>query len=76
MRLILEIATVFSNYRITTEILAASLRNADQVTECLAAGADILTVPTSILAGVADHPLSDEGMKAFAADAQPFAESA
>jgi len=72
-RLIFEIATVFANYRITTEILAASIRNPAQLAECLVAGADILTVPAAVLATVADHPLSDEGMAAFARDAQTFA---
>jgi transaldolase len=71
-RLIFEIATVFANYRITTEILAASVRNPAQLTECLVAGADILTVPAAVLATVADHPLSDEGMKAFVKDAKAF----
>ena len=71
-RLIFEIATVFANYRITTEILAASVRNPVQLTECLLAGADILTVPANVLATVADHPLSDDGMKAFAEDAKAF----
>jgi transaldolase len=71
-RLIFEIATVFANYRITTEILAASIRNPAQLTECLVAGADILTVPAAVLATVADHPLSDEGMIAFAKDAKTF----
>jgi transaldolase len=71
-RLIFEIATVFANYRITTEILAASIRNPVQLTECLLAGADILTVPAPVLATVADHPLSDEGMKAFVEDAKAF----
>jgi transaldolase len=71
-RLIAEIATVFANYRITAEILAASIRNPAQLTECLVAGADIVTVPTNVLARIADHPLSDEGMQAFAADAKTF----
>jgi transaldolase len=71
-RLIFEIATVFANYRITTEILAASIRSPVQLTECLLAGADILTVPATVLATVADHPLSDDGMKAFAEDAKAF----
>jgi transaldolase len=71
-RLIFEIATVFANYQIATEILAASFRNPVQLTECLLAGADILTVPANVLATVADHPLSDEGMKAFAEDAKAF----
>jgi transaldolase len=71
-RLIFEIATVFANYRVTTEVLAASIRNPVQLTECLVAGADILTVPAAILATVADHPLSDDGMISFAKDAKTF----
>jgi transaldolase len=71
-RLIFEIATVFANYRITTEVLAASIRNPVQLTECLLAGADILTVPAAVLSTVADHPLSSDGMKAFAQDATAF----
>jgi transaldolase len=72
VRLINEIVTVFNNYRIHTEVLAASFRNSAQVMECLLAGADILTVPAPILMGVADHPLSDEGMKAFVEDSKTF----
>jgi transaldolase len=72
-RLIFEIATVFATYRVTTEILAASIRNPAQLAECLVAGADILTVPAAVLATVADHPLSDEGMISFARDAKTFA---
>ena len=71
-RLIFEISAVFANYQITTEILAASFRNQVQITECLLAGADILTVPAPLLATVADHPLSDEGMKAFVEDSKAF----
>jgi transaldolase len=71
-RLIFEIAAVFANYQITTEILAASFRNQVQLSECLLAGADILTVPASVLSTVADHPLSDEGMKAFVEDSKAF----
>lgn len=71
-RLIFEIASVFANYRIETEILAASFRNPVQLTECLLAGADILTIPSSILGQVAGHPLSDAGMKLFAEDAKVF----
>jgi transaldolase len=72
VRLINEIVSIYNNYRIKTEVLAASLRNAVQVTECLLAGADILTVPAAILMRVADHPLSDEGMVSFVADSKVF----
>jgi transaldolase len=71
-RLIFEIAHVYANYGITTEILAASIRNPVQVTECLLAGADILTVPANVLSTVADHPLSDSGMVGFLEDSKAF----
>lgn len=72
VRLIMEIAHIFANYDIRTEILAASFRNFNQLTEVLKAGADILTVPGDILMGVADHPLSDAGMDAFVQDSKAF----
>jgi len=71
-RLITEIATVFANYQITPEILAASFRNQVQLCNSLHAGADSLTVPAGMLSTVADHPLSDEGMKSFVADSKAF----
>jgi transaldolase len=72
IRLIREIAQVFSNYDVRTEILAASFRNFAQVSEALVAGADILTVPSELLMQVADHPLSDAGMTAFVEDSKAF----
>lgn len=72
-RLVHEIATVFANYGIASEVLAASIRHPAQLPEMLLAGADILTVPAPILAGVADHPLSDAGMRTFYEDSQVFA---
>jgi|GEM_PF-25855 len=71
-RLIQEISVVFTNYDIHTEILAASFRNFTQISECLMAGADILTVPAPLLQGVADHPLTDEGMVRFVEDSKVF----
>jgi len=74
VRLIREIAAVFANYDIRSEILAASFRNFSQVSDVLLAGADILTVPANILTRVADHALSDAGMATFNSDAKVFAE--
>lgn len=71
-RLIQEISTIFTNYDIHTELLAASFRNFAQLSECLLAGADILTVPAQILQQVADHPLSSEGMARFFEDSKVF----
>lgn len=72
VRLIQEIITTFANYDIQTQVLAASIRNASQLSEVLLSGADIITVPASILSGVADHPLTDAGMTAFVEDAKTF----
>lgn len=71
-RLIQEISAIFTNYDIHTEILAASFRNFAQLSECLLAGADILTVPAPILEKVADHPLTDAGMSSFVEDTKVF----
>ena len=71
-RLIQEIAAIFTNYDIHTEILAASFRNFCQLAECLLAGADILTVPANILQKVADHPLTSDGMARFFEDSKVF----
>ena len=71
-RLIQEISVIFTNYDIHTEILAASFRNFSQLTECLLASADILTVPANILQNVADHPLTSMGMQRFYEDSKVF----
>ena len=73
VRLIREIAAVFVNYDIKSEILAASVRNPVQLSEAMLAGADILTVPADILNLVVDHPLTDAGMVSFDKDAGVFA---
>lgn len=73
VRLIQEIATIFANYDVQSLVLASSMRNPVQLTECLLAGADLLTVPAHILQIVPIHPLSDAGMMAFAEDAKVFA---
>ena len=71
-RLIQEISAIFTNYDIQTNILAASFRNFAQLSECLLAGADVLTVPAAILQKVADHPLTTQGMESFFADSKAF----
>jgi len=72
IRLIQEIAVIFTNYDIHTEILAASIRNVTQLSECLLAGADILTVPASVLQQIPYHPLTHAGMKTFYDDSLVF----
>jgi transaldolase len=67
--LIEEIVTAFENDGdITTEIIAASVRNPIHVTDCALAGADIATVPYSVIETMTKHPLTDQGIEKFKKD--------
>ena len=66
--LISDIATIFANYGLDTEIIAASVRNPIHVTDCALAGADIATVPYSVIEQMVKHPLTDAGIEKFQAD--------
>ena len=70
MELIEEIRTIYDNFMFETEILAASIRNANHVKLSALAGADVATVPPNVLMGLANHPLTDKGLAAFLADAE------
>ena len=50
------------------EIIAASLRSANHVTQAALMGADIATVPFAVLKKCVEHPLTDRGLEAFLKD--------
>ena len=54
--------------RTIAEIIAASVRNPVHVTDCALAGADIATVPYSVIEQMTKHPLTDAGIAKFRAD--------
>ena len=67
--LIEQISDMFANYPdISTEIIAASIRNPIHVTDCALAGADIATVPYAVIEQMTKHPLTDQGIAKFPAD--------
>ena len=66
--LIQTIAEIFAVHGIETEIIAASIRNQVHVIDCALAGADIATVPYSVLEQMTKHPLTDQGIVKFQAD--------
>lgn len=70
LELIQEIRQVYDNYGFETEILAASIRSPLHVKECALAGADVMTAPPAVIAGLSNHPLTDKGLAAFLADAK------
>lgn len=69
MGLISEIRQIYDNYEaLTTEILVASVRHPRHVVDSAKMGADVATVPPSVLRALISHPLTDKGLAAFLAD--------
>ncbi len=66
--LVEQIVEIYSNYAFDTEIIVASIRNPLHVLESALMGADIATVPFSVLGKLAAHPMTDKGLKAFLDD--------
>ena len=50
------------------EIIAASIRSANHVTQAALMGADIATVPFGVLKKMVQHPLTERGLDAFLKD--------
>lgn len=68
MQLIEDIRIIYDNYAYTTEILAASIRSANHVSEAAIAGADVATIPPDVIRKLTQHPLTDKGLAAFVKD--------
>jgi transaldolase len=68
LELIEDIRTIFDNYGYETQILAASIRNANHVKDCAIIGADVVTAPPAVIKAMANHVLTDKGLDAFNAD--------
>lgn len=68
MDLVRDIAEIFGIHGIETEIIAASVRNPIHVIEAAKAGADIATIPYSLVLQMVKHPLTDQGLEKFKAD--------
>jgi transaldolase len=68
MDLVRTIADIFAIHGIKTEIIAASVRNPIHVIEAAKAGADISTIPYSLVTQMLKHPLTDQGLEKFKAD--------
>ena len=70
MEVVSQLVTIFDNYAISTEVLAASIRHPLHVVEAALRGADIATMPYKILQQIVRHPLTDSGNVAFTKDWQ------
>jgi len=63
-----QIRTLFDNYGYETEIIVASIRNPLHVLNAGLIGADICTIPYSVMQQLTRHPLTDAGIEKFLAD--------
>tara|TARA_B100000579_G_scaffold246608_1_gene202519 strand:- start:37 stop:687 length:651 start_codon:yes stop_codon:yes gene_type:complete len=66
--LISSIRKVFNLNNISTNILAASIRNIDHINESFKAGADIVTIPPKVFEEMYHHDLTDQGLAQFDKD--------
>lgn len=68
MELIEDIRIIYDNYGFDTQILVASIRTVEHVQRSALIGADVVTVPPSIIRELYNHPLTDKGLEAFLKD--------
>lgn len=66
--LIADIREIYDNFGYETEILAASIRTVNHISECAKIGADVMTAPPAVIKSMINHPLTDKGLDAFLAD--------
>ena len=63
-----DIAEIFRIHGIKTEIISASIRGPQDVTDSAKAGAHIATIPYKVLVQMSKHPLTDAGIAKFMTD--------
>ncbi len=70
MELIQQIRTVYDNYGFETEILVASVRHPMHVVQAALIGADVCTIPFSVINQLLKHPLTEQGLAKFIEDSK------
>ena len=68
MGIVGEIVDIYDNYMFETEVIVASIRNPLHVVEAARMGADIATIPYSVITQLIKHPLTDIGLAKFLKD--------
>ena len=76
MELVRQIVTIYSNYDLETEVLAASIRSPLHVVQAAMVGADCATIPLGVIRQLLKHPLTDIGLERFMSDAAKAANKA
>lgn len=75
MDLVAQIVEIYGNYGYETEVLAASIRHPMHVVEAARLGADVATMPLSVIKQLIKHPLTDVGLERFLADWKAYQEA-
>lgn len=70
MDLIGQIVQIYDNYDFATEVLVASVRSPNHITQAALLGADIATIPYKVMQQLCQHPLTDKGIQIFMNDWQ------
>ena len=70
IELIDSIVTIYRNYNLKTEVLAASIRHPVHLVRCAEMGADVATIPHKVILQLLQHPLTDIGLAKFLEDAK------
>jgi transaldolase len=72
MEVVRQSVKIFDNYHLPAQVLAASIRMPNHVTEAALAGAHVSTLPWSVLQAMVKHPLTDIGIERFLADSRKY----
>jgi transaldolase len=70
MQLVEQLVTIYRNYDLATEVLAASIRHPLHVVQAAEIGAHVATIPLKVIHQLLKHPLTDAGLATFLADAK------
>lgn len=68
VELIENIRQIYDNYGYETQILSASIRSPNHVTQVALAGSDVATIPPDVIRKLANHPLTNAGIEGFLKD--------
>lgn len=68
MEVVGDAVTIFAQYGLETEVIAASIRHPQHVLAAARLGADVATVPYQVLQQMLSHPLTDLGIERFLRD--------
>ncbi|MFT4154695.1 fructose-6-phosphate aldolase [Parafilimonas sp.] len=72
MQLIGQIVNIYDIQGYETQVLAASIRNANHIIQAAELGAHVITSPLEPILGLLKHPLTDIGLAKFLEDAKKF----